>query len=130
MGAARGVGSPSEGWRGAAAAAAHAPPLSLALSQLGQLPSLPLRSTFPQWGNPNEGEFFEYIKSYSPMDNVSRQRYAPMLLEGGLHDTRVAYWEPVKFAQRVRAAHTGSPSDILCKIEMDEVRGKHDYGQE
>lgn len=43
-----------------------------------------------------------------------------MLLEGGLHDTRVAYWEPLKLAQLVRAAHSGSPSDILVKIEMDE----------
>ena len=43
-----------------------------------------------------------------------------MLLEGGLHDTRVAYWEPAKYAQLVRAATTGDPDAILCKIEMDE----------
>jgi len=43
-----------------------------------------------------------------------------MLLEGGLHDTRGQYYEPLKFAQHVRAAHTGSPSDILVKIELDE----------
>ena len=82
------------------------------------LPPLPLPPC--RWGNPNEAAFYAYIRSYSPVDNVTPQRYAPMLLEGGLHDTRVAYWEPLKFAQLVRAAHAGSPSDILCKIEMEE----------
>ena len=59
-------------------------------------PTIPLTVTeWEEWGNPNEAAFLEYMLSYSPVDNVQPQRYAPMLLEGGLHDTRVAYWEPV-----------------------------------
>lgn len=55
------------------------------------------------------------------MDNVKSQRYAPMLLEAGLNDSRVAYWEPAKFAQRVRAAaKDGSGDEVLLKVELDE----------
>lgn len=84
--------------------------------------SIPLTTTeFDEWGNPNERESFEYMRSYSPMDNVRAQRYPPMLLEAGLNDSRVAYWEPAKFAQRIRAAATeGSGAEVLLKVELDE----------
>ena len=56
--------------------------------------------------------------SYSPLNNVRAQRYPPMLLTAGLNDTRVCFWEPAKFAQRLRAATTGPQADILLKVEM------------
>jgi len=51
---------------------------------------------------------------------MQAQSYPPLLVEAGLNDTRVAYWEPLKFVQRVRAATTGDPCQILLKVEMDE----------
>lgn len=49
-----------------------------------------------EWGNPNEEEYFEYIKSYCPVQNVKTQAYPSCLLTGGLNDPRVPYWEPAK----------------------------------
>jgi oligopeptidase B len=83
-------------------------------------PSIPLVNTeWDEWGNPNEQDAYEYIRSYSPMDNIRPQAYPRMLLEAGLTDYRVGYWEPAKFIQRIRAANTGS-SEILLKCEMDQ----------
>lgn len=59
------------------------------------------------------------MRAYCPMENIRPQAYPPMLIEAGLHDTRVGYWEAAKFAQRVRAANT-SDSRTLLKVEMDE----------
>lgn len=82
--------------------------------------SVPLVTTeWEEWGNPNERGVYEYMRSYSPMENIRRQPYPPLLIEAGLHDTRVAYWEPAKYAQRVRAATT-SGKQVLFKCEMDE----------
>lgn len=82
-------------------------------------PSVPLAVTeWEEWGNPNCAPFFEYIKSYSPLNNVARRAYPPTLLTAGLHDSRVPYWEPAKFAQRLRAATTGDPRVILLKTDM------------
>ena len=53
------------------------------------------------------------------MENIRPQAYPPMLLQAGLYDYRVAYWEVAKFAQRVRAVNTGT-ADVLFKCEMDE----------
>jgi len=80
--------------------------------------TIPLTVTeWEEWGNPHEAAAHHYIASYSPMDNVRPQAYPPMLLTAGLHDSRVAYWEPAKFAQRLRAANTG-PAPILLKTEL------------
>ncbi len=45
-----------------------------------------------EWGNPNEPEFYDYMKSYSPVDNVRPQAYPNILVTAGLHDPRVGYW--------------------------------------
>ena len=83
-------------------------------------PSIPLVNTeWDEWGNPNEQDAYDYIRSYSPMDNIKPQVYPRMLLEAGLFDYRVGYWEPAKFVQRVRAANTGS-NEVLFKCEMDQ----------
>jgi oligopeptidase B len=80
--------------------------------------TIPLTTTeFDEWGNPKEEPYFNYIKSYDPMQNISKKEYPKMLLTAGLNDSRVAYWEPAKFAQRLRENNTG-PNDILLKVDM------------
>jgi oligopeptidase B len=70
-----------------------------------------------RWGNPAKPEFYQYMKSYSPMDNVQPTCYPHMLFTGGLHDPRVAYWEPAKMVARLRAeAEPGGL--VLLKMEM------------
>lgn len=62
-------------------------------------PSIPLTTgEWEEWGNPNEHKYFDYMLSYSPYDNVREQAYPNILITAGLHDPRVAYWEPLKYA--------------------------------
>ena len=70
-----------------------------------------------EWGNPNEPEFYDYIKSYSPYDNVTAQDYPKLLVTAGLNDPRVSYWEPAKWVQRLRATKTDA-HPVLLKVEM------------
>jgi oligopeptidase B len=70
-----------------------------------------------EWGNPNEPEFYDYIKSYSPYDNVAAQDYPKLLVTAGLNDPRVSYWEPAKWVQRLRATKTDA-HPVLMKVEM------------
>lgn len=71
-------------------------------------PSLPLTPPeWPEWGNPIEdAEAFRYMMSYSPYDNVTAQGYPHLLATAGLTDPRVTYWEPAKWAARVRSRRT------------------------
>jgi oligopeptidase B len=76
--------------------------------------SIPLTVTeYEEWGNPNQREYFEYMLSYSPYDNVGAYRYPHMFVTAGLYDTRVAYWEPAKWVARIRATKTGDNTLIL-----------------
>ena len=69
--------------------------------------SLPLTVIeYDEWGNPNDPVFYEYIRSYSPYDNVQVGDYPPILVTAGLNDPRVAYWEPAKWVARLRARKT------------------------
>lgn len=80
--------------------------------------SLPLTVTeYEEWGNPNEKVYYDYIKSYSPYDNVRAQAYPYMLVLGGLNDPRVKYWEPAKLVAKLRATQTGS-NPVLLKTNM------------
>ena len=87
-------------------------------------PTIPLVSTeWDEWGNPNEHEAYQYIRSYSPMDNIKSQCYPRMLVEAGLSDYRVGYWEPAKFVQRLRAMNlpnANGSNEIIFKCEMEE----------
>ncbi len=78
---------------------------------------------WPEWGNPIEDErAFRLLLSYSPYDNVAAQDYPPMLITGGLNDPRVTYWEPAKWAARLRATKTdGNP--LLLKTNMGAGHG-------
>jgi oligopeptidase B len=66
--------------------------------------SLPLTvGEYEEWGNPNERQFYDYIKSYAPYENVAAKEYPSMLITAGLNDPRVSYWEPAKWAAKLRA---------------------------
>jgi len=74
---------------------------------------------WPEWGNPIEDEeAFHRLRSYSPYDNVTARAYPPALITGGLTDPRVTYWEPAKWAAKLREHQTGD-APILLKINMD-----------
>ena len=65
--------------------------------------SIPLTTgEYDEWGNPNNEEYYHYIKSYSPYDNVKKQAYPNLLVTTGLHDSQVQYWEPAKWVARLR----------------------------
>jgi oligopeptidase B len=86
--------------------------------------TLPLTpGEWTEWGNPIEDpEAFKLIKSYSPYDNVAAKAYPPMLITGGLNDPRVTYWEPAKWAARLRATKTDG-NLLLLKINMGAGHG-------
>ena len=86
--------------------------------------TLPLTpGEWPEWGNPIiDKAAFELIRSYSPYDNVTPQAYPPMLITGGLNDPRVTYWEPAKWAARLRATKTDG-NLLLLKIDMGAGHG-------
>jgi oligopeptidase B len=86
--------------------------------------SLPLTpGEWPEWGNPiTDKQAFELIRSYSPYDNVKRQDYPPMLITGGLTDPRVTYWEPAKWAAKLRATKTDH-NLLMLKINMGAGHG-------
>ncbi len=76
-----------------------------------------------EWGNPiADRAAFELIRSYSPYDNVRAQAYPPLLVTGGLNDPRVTYWEPAKWAARLRATRTDD-NLLLLKINMGAGHG-------
>lgn len=76
-----------------------------------------------EWGNPGRDEdAFRTILSYSPYDNVRAQRYPAMLVEAGLTDPRVTYWEPAKWVARLRDRMTGG-GPILLTTNMDAGHG-------
>ncbi|HBK83060.1 MAG TPA: oligopeptidase B, partial [Flavobacterium sp.] len=65
--------------------------------------SIPLTTgEYDEWGNPNEKIYYDYMKSYSPYDNVKEQKYPNMLVTTGLHDSQVQYWEPAKWVAKLR----------------------------
>jgi len=81
--------------------------------------TLPLTTMeYNEWGNPNDRQYYDYIKSYSPYDNVKSQDYPHMLITGGLSDPRVTYWEPTKWAALLRESKTDD-NLLLLKIHMD-----------
>ena len=99
------------------AVAAHVPFVDVLNTMLDD--SLPLTTMeYNEWGNPNEERFYECIKSYSPYDNITAQDYPNMLITGGINDPRVTYWEPTKWAARLRDAKTDD-NLLLLKIHMD-----------
>ena len=78
---------------------------------------------WPEWGNPIEDrDAFELIRSYSPYDQVKPQAYPPLFVSGGLNDPRVTYWEPAKWAAKLRATKTDDKL-LLLKTNMGAGHG-------
>ncbi|MCW4048611.1 MAG: S9 family peptidase [Candidatus Bathyarchaeota archaeon] len=76
--------------------------------------SIPLTvGEFEEWGNPQEKEYYEYLLSYSPYDNVEAKDYPELLVTAGLNDPRVAYWEPAKWVAKLRTLKTDSRRLLL-----------------
>lgn len=85
--------------------------------------TLPLTaSDYPEWGNPNDPAVYNVMKTYSPYDNVAKRPYPPLLITAGLNDYRVTYWEPAKWAARLRTLKTDD-NVLLLKTEMSAGHG-------
>jgi oligopeptidase B len=111
------------------AAIAHVPFVDVLNTMLdGDLPLTP--GEYKEWGNPAEKKYFEYIKSYSPYDNVTAQNYPNIFVTAGLSDPRVGYWEAAKWVARLRDKKTDS-NIILYKTNMSfghqGASGRFDY---
>jgi oligopeptidase B len=86
-------------------------------------PTLPLTVTeFEEWGNPEEKKSYDYMRTYSPYDNVEAKRYPIMLVTGGLNDPRVSYWEPAKWVAKLRATKKDQ-NTLLLKMNMGAGHG-------
>lgn len=77
---------------------------------------------YDEWGNPHEKKFYEYIKTYSPYDNIEAKDYPTMLVTTGLHDSQVQYWEPAKWVAKLRELKTDK-NKILLFTNMEAGHG-------
>jgi oligopeptidase B len=86
-------------------------------------PTLPLSVLeWEEWGNPNDKTYYDYMKSYSPYDNVTAKDYPAMLITAGLNDSRVSYWEPAKWTAKLRDLKTDT-NVLLLKTNMGAGHG-------
>ena len=104
------------------AVAAHVPFVDVLNTILDEtLPLTPIE--WPEWGNPIEDKAaFEYIRSYSPYDQLKQRDYPPMLVTAGLNDPRVTYWEPAKYVAKLRTLKTDD-NLLLLKTNMGAGHG-------
>ncbi len=77
---------------------------------------------YDEWGNPNDKEYYEYMKSYSPYDNAFAKAYPTIFVNTGYHDSQVQYWEPAKWVAKMRETNTGD-NTILFHCNMDAGHG-------
>ncbi len=85
--------------------------------------SIPLTTgEYDEWGNPNDILYYNYMKSYSPYDNVEARAYPNMLVTTGLNDSQVQYWEPAKWVAKLRDMKTDS-NQLYFKTNMDAGHG-------
>ena len=85
--------------------------------------SIPLTTgEYDEWGNPNDPQYYEYIKSYSPYDQVTKKAYPNILVTTGYHDSQVQYWEPAKWVARLREMNISNKT-ILFHTNMDAGHG-------
>lgn len=86
-------------------------------------PSLPLTTgEYREWGNPNEKAAYDYMRSYSPYDNIEHKVYPAMLVTTSLNDSQVMYWEPAKYVAKLRAYKTDT-NPLLLKTNMAAGHG-------
>lgn len=100
-------------WRGVIAAVPFVDVVTTMLDA-----SIPLTTgEYDEWGNPDQKEFYHYIRSYSPYDNIERKDYPALLVTTGLHDSQVQYWEPAKWVARLRELKTDhNPLLLFCNM--------------
>ncbi|MCC5946046.1 MAG: S9 family peptidase [Bernardetiaceae bacterium] len=85
--------------------------------------SIPLTTNeYDEWGNPNEKEYYDYMRAYSPYDNVVAQAYPNILVTTGFHDSQVQYWEPAKWVAKLRATKTDENA-LYFYTNMDAGHG-------
>jgi oligopeptidase B len=85
--------------------------------------SLPLTTgEYLEWGDPNQKAAYDYMRSYSPYDNIERKQYPAMLVTTGLNDSQVMYWEPAKYVAKLRAYKTDH-NPLLLKTNMGAGHG-------
>jgi oligopeptidase B len=94
-------------------------------------PSIPLTTLeYDEWGNTANKDHYDYMLSYSPYDNIHATSYPHILLTGGLNDPRVPYWEPAKFAAKLRE-HKTDDNLLLLKTNFHAghagASGRYDY---
>ena len=96
-------------WKGVIAAVPFVDVVTTMLDE-----TIPLTTgEFNEWGNPKDKEYYDYIKSYSPYDNVAAQTYPNLLVTTGLHDSQVQYWEPAKWVAKLRELRRGKKQLLL-----------------
>lgn len=78
---------------------------------------------YDEWGNPNDKVYYDYMKSYSPYDNVKQRSYPAMLITTGLHDSQVQYWEPAKWIAKLREMRINKDQPLLMYCNMDTGHG-------
>lgn len=96
--------------------------------------SIPLTTgEYDEWGNPNDPVYYDYIKSYSPYDNIEAKDYPALLVTTGLHDSQVQYWEPAKWVAKLRATKTDQ-NPLLLHTNMETghsgASGRFEYLKE
>ncbi|MGO8757327.1 MAG: S9 family peptidase [Terracidiphilus sp.] len=96
--------------------------------------SLPLTvPEYEEWGDPNQEEYFRYMLSYSPYDNLHAASYPAMLVKTSLHDSQVMYWEPAKYVAKLRTIKTDSnPLLLVTNMQAGHggASGRYDYLKE
>ena len=103
------------------AAVADVPFVDVVTTMLDE--SIPLTTNeWEEWGNPAEKEYFDYMLSYSPYDNVTAQNYPHLLVTSGLNDPRVQYWEPTKWVAKLRDEKTDD-NVLILKTNMSAGHG-------
>ncbi|MDF2180418.1 S9 family peptidase [Aliiglaciecola sp. CAU 1673] len=101
--------------------AAHVPFVDVVTTMLDE--SIPLTTNeFDEWGNPKEKEYYAYMLSYSPYDQVKAQNYPNLLVTTGLHDSQVQYFEPAKWVAKLRDMKTDN-NILLMKVDMEAGHG-------
>jgi oligopeptidase B len=100
---------------------AHVPFVDVVTTMLDE--SIPLTTNeFDEWGNPKQKEYYDYMLSYSPYDQVSKQGYPAILVTTGLHDSQVQYFEPAKWVAKLRA-HKTDANPLMFKTNMTAGHG-------
>ena len=105
-------------WKGVIAAVPFVDVVTTMLDE-----SIPLTTfEFDEWGNPKDKEYYDYIKTYSPYDNVEAKDYPAMIVTTGLHDSQVQYWEPAKWVAKLRELKTDK-NPLILHTNMETGHG-------